>query len=104
MEGIKLIQHSIDTPGYYVVCEYYPAGNVVGDNNRYFKDNVLQQTEGEPTDSVESGISATSSSTTSSTSSTSGNGIASMGSRFHDERWACGVVVGAVLVGVGIFT
>lgn len=27
--------------GWYVVCEYAPHGNVVGDHNRYFKENVL---------------------------------------------------------------
>ncbi len=25
----------------YVVCNYRPAGNIVGDNNRYFRENVL---------------------------------------------------------------
>lgn len=27
--------------GWFVVCEYYPAGNVVGDDNKYFIENVL---------------------------------------------------------------
>lgn len=27
--------------GWYVVCEYYPAGNIVGDHNEYFRENVL---------------------------------------------------------------
>jgi recyclin-1 len=26
--------------GWYLVCEYWPPGNVVGDHNEYFKDNV----------------------------------------------------------------
>lgn len=26
--------------GWYVVCEYQPAGNIVGDNNLWFKENV----------------------------------------------------------------
>lgn len=26
--------------GWYVVCEYYPPGNVVGSNNKYFRQNV----------------------------------------------------------------
>ncbi len=24
----------------YLTCEYSPAGNIVGNNNQYFKDNV----------------------------------------------------------------
>ncbi|KAG0650893.1 PRY family cell wall 2 [Hyphodiscus hymeniophilus] len=45
-----------DTPGFYVVCEYYPPGNVVGDGNRFFVDNVWRQVEGRDTDTVESGV------------------------------------------------
>lgn len=46
----------IGTPGFYVVCEYYPAGNIVGDNNQFFIDNVKKQVKGKPTDTVESGV------------------------------------------------
>jgi hypothetical protein len=44
------------TPGWYVVCEYYPPGNVVGDNNQFFIENVMPQIKGEPSDTVESGV------------------------------------------------
>jgi len=44
----------IDTPGFYVVCEYWPAGNVEGMNNQFFKDNVLAQVKGKKGDTVES--------------------------------------------------
>jgi hypothetical protein len=44
------------TPGWYVVCEYYPPGNVEGDNNQYFVDNVKPQVKGQADDTVESGI------------------------------------------------
>jgi hypothetical protein len=40
------------TPGWYVVCEYYPPGNVVG----AFAANVQAQIKGKNTDTVESGI------------------------------------------------
>jgi hypothetical protein len=43
----------VDTPGYYIVCEYYPAGNVIG----AFNANVQAQVKGRPTDTIESGIS-----------------------------------------------
>lgn len=47
-----------DTPGFYVVCEYWPAGNIVGDNNQYFVDNVKKQSKGKASDTVESGVSS----------------------------------------------
>ena len=31
------------TNGYYLVCEYYPAGNIVGQNNQWFQENVQSQ-------------------------------------------------------------
>jgi hypothetical protein len=46
----------IETPGYFVVCEYYPPGNVEGDNNQFFKDNVHRQVKGKPTDTEETGV------------------------------------------------
>jgi hypothetical protein len=73
----------IETPGWYVVCEYYPPGNVVGDNNQYFIDNVPKQVKGKKTDTVESGI----------TSASSG---------WQDARWGVGVLGFAAVVGVGI--
>ncbi|EGX88927.1 secretion pathway protein Sls2/Rcy1, putative [Cordyceps militaris CM01] len=36
--------------GTNVVCEYDPPGNMVGNNNQYFKDNVGRQIEGKPSD------------------------------------------------------
>jgi len=40
------------TPGWYVVCEYYPPGNVIGS----FDTQVGKQINGSPTDTVESGV------------------------------------------------
>ncbi|RDW64198.1 hypothetical protein BP5796_10700 [Coleophoma crateriformis] len=45
------------TPGWFVVCEYYPAGNVVGNGNLYFEWNVKKLVDGKLTDTVESGVS-----------------------------------------------
>ena len=72
-----------NTPGYYVVCEYYPAGNVEGDDNQFFVDNVKKQIKGKDTDTVESGVS-------------------SGGVGFRDARWVVGVLGLAGVVGVGI--
>lgn len=65
------------------MCEYYPPGNVVGDNNQYFKDNVKKQSKGSKNDNVETGV----------TSSARGWG---------DARWGVGVFVIAGLVGLGM--
>jgi hypothetical protein len=54
--GRKECDGANGTTGWYVVCEYYPAGNVVGDNNEYFVWNVKKQVEGKDTDTVESGV------------------------------------------------
>jgi len=44
------------TPGYYVVCEYYPPGNVNGADDQYFIDNVKEQVKGKESDTVETGV------------------------------------------------
>ncbi|CZT09912.1 related to the plant PR-1 class of pathogen related proteins [Rhynchosporium graminicola] len=56
--AVKACGGENDTPGYFVVCEYYPPGNVVGSKNQAFKDNVPAQEKGKKTDTVESGIGA----------------------------------------------
>jgi len=71
------------TPGWYVVCEYYPPGNVVGDKNQFFVDNVPKQIKGKKTDTVESGVSSAS-------------------SGWQDARWGLGVLGVAAVIGVGI--
>ncbi|KAM3077605.1 hypothetical protein ACMFMG_006939 [Clarireedia jacksonii] len=51
------------TPGWYVVCEYWPRGNIVGsghDKGRFFRWNVKKQTKGNAGDTVESGVGKTS--------------------------------------------
>jgi hypothetical protein len=74
-----------DIQGWLVVCEYYPPGNVLGadGDTQYFEDNVLEQTEGQETDTVESGVTS-----------------ASRG--WDDTRWGVGVLIAAGFVGLGI--
>jgi len=43
-----------------VVCEYWPRGNVGGDDNQYYKDNVKSQVKGKNTDTVATGVTKTS--------------------------------------------
>lgn len=52
LEVILLILSWPDTPGWYIVCEYYPPGNVIGE----FADNVQSQVKGKNTDTVEGGV------------------------------------------------
>jgi len=68
-----------------VVCEYYPPGNVVGDGNQFFKDNVKKQSKGKKTDTVESGVSS--------------QGV-KLG--VGERRWGVGVLGAAVVVGAVI--
>lgn len=72
-----------ETPGWYIVCEYYPPGNVVGDNNQYFVDNVKKQVKGKASDTVESGV----------TSSSEG---------WRDVRWGVGVLGIAEVLSLGM--
>ena len=72
-----------NTPGFYVVCEYYPPGNVVGDNNQYFVDNVKKQIKGKDTDTVESGVT-------------------SLGTGWSELRWGVGVLGLAGVLGLGM--
>lgn len=81
--GRNMLTAKIETPGFYVVCEYYPPGNVVGNNNQFFKDNVLKQTKGAKTDTVESGVT-------------------NHGHKHNDARSLVGVVGIAAMVGFGI--
>jgi len=82
--GRKSCQGKGGTPGFFVVCEYYPPGNVEGDNNQFFADNVQKQVKGKKTDTVESGVT-------------------SMGSQgMADVRWGIGVLGGGLLAVCGI--
>jgi hypothetical protein len=74
---------SAETPGWYVVCEYFPAGNIEGDNNQYFIDNVKKQVKGKASDTLESGV-------------TSG------GRKHGDGMWFVGILFFAALTSIGI--
>ncbi|KAE9381276.1 PR-1-like protein [Stipitochalara longipes BDJ] len=71
------------TPGWYVVCEYYPPGNIEGDNNQYFVANVPKQVKGEKSDTVESGVT-------------------SSGTGWRDAQWGVGVLCVAGVVGLSM--
>lgn len=81
--GRTSCQGENQTPGWYVVCEYFPAGNIVGDNNQYFIDNVKKQVKGKASDTLESGV-------------TSG------GPSHGDGMWCVGILFFAALTSIGI--
>jgi hypothetical protein len=47
----------VGTPGYFIVCEYYPPGNVIGQ----FAENVQSQIKGPKGGTVEQGLNTASS-------------------------------------------
>ncbi|CAI7604858.1 unnamed protein product [Penicillium pancosmium] len=74
--------------GWYVVCEYTPAGNVVGKHDKYFRLNVKQ------------GSSSQTSSATTATSTSQPTGGASM--RFATDSLICLAILSLVTVAVGM--
>ncbi|KAJ5584714.1 uncharacterized protein N7459_004514 [Penicillium hispanicum] len=77
--------------GWYVVCEYTPAGNVVGQSNKYFKLNVLPANTSQAT-----------ASTTASTSQPSGG--ATVGHRADFTVRMMLLALGTVGLGMSLYT
>ncbi|EKV09809.1 SCP-like extracellular protein, putative [Penicillium digitatum Pd1] len=69
LEGLKVVRGEPRAQGWYVVCEYTPPGNVVGQHDSYFRKNVLPKKE--PAVDSSSSSTKSSSSTTPESSSTS---------------------------------
>ncbi|OQD68089.1 hypothetical protein PENPOL_c003G00162 [Penicillium polonicum] len=69
LEVLKVARGEPRAQGWYVVCEYTPPGNVVGQHDSYFRKNVLPKKAPAVDDS--SSTTKSSSSTTSESSSTS---------------------------------
>ncbi|KAJ5213982.1 hypothetical protein N7449_001151 [Penicillium cf. viridicatum] len=69
LEGLKVARGEPRAQGWYVVCEYTPPGNVVGQHDSYFRKNVLPKKAPAVDDSPST--TKSSSSTTSESSSTS---------------------------------
>jgi hypothetical protein len=82
--------------GWFVVCEYYPPGNVIGE----FKENVQSQVSGSPTDTVESAGNATSAATTGVTASATATATATAtagAGRMVMLPWEAVTLLGCVL-------
>jgi uncharacterized protein YkwD len=96
--------------GVFLVCEYWPAGNIVGENDKFFEENVGQQVNQGAGFNV---ASATNSATTTGSETTStSTGAASptngMGSEASDRVggrrgwWAFGATVAALVLAGGM--
>ncbi|KAJ6028770.1 hypothetical protein N7540_004346 [Penicillium herquei] len=82
--------------GWYVVCEYTPVGNVVGDHDAYFKKNVLPSSSSNSTGSNTS--TSTSGSSTASTTHSS-NGCANIQPSMGRIRT---MLLSLIIIGIGI--
>lgn len=95
--------NSTRAKGWYVVCEYTPAGNVVGYNNKFFKANVEPQ--GGATDDDTGNNNATGSSAGESNSSNNNNNDDESGAAFASVRmssiWVAALPVAVVFVVFG---
>lgn len=79
--------------GWYVVCEYTPAGNVVGSHNAYFKKNVKPS---------EKSSSPTTSATTTSKNQPTGGAVMKAG--ISSTMWATLLSLGTVAIGMSLYT
>ena len=82
-----------DMDGWFLVCEYWPPGNVVGENNAFFEQNVQSQIHN-------SGPSG--SGTSSPTGGASGLGNEGTSTRFANAWWMAAVVTAAFGVALGM--
>ena len=89
--------------GWFVVCEYWPAGNVVGENNLFFKENVQAQIHANaPSGSVTAASTAASATAASPSASSTQYGIGNEASSHQVARelWTF-AAIGAALVLAG---
>jgi hypothetical protein len=102
--------------GWYVVCEYTPAGNVVGAHDSYFKKNVLPQVR-DRSSSTSTSTSSSSTTTNAAETSPSENAATSTTVGSQSQPTAGGtrygldsklgmmlVALGTVGIGMGLYT
>lgn len=92
--------------GFFLVCEYYPPGNVVGENNAFFVQNVQSQIHTSGPTGLTSGV-ATSTVMTSaiaSASATGQNGLGNEGASSHATTgtWTLASLVAALVLASGM--
>jgi len=96
--------------GVFLVCEYWPVGNIVGDNNYYFIHNVAAQinqgngfNEQAATQGATGGTPSSTASSLSPTASASASSDGRSVEAGHRRMWtAIGVTIFALLIGIGM--
>ncbi|KAJ5892250.1 uncharacterized protein N7473_008478 [Penicillium subrubescens] len=94
--GGRILPRELDgstrAQGWYVVCEYTPAGNIVGNHDAYFKKNV------KPVDK------SSSSTTTAATSKSQPTGGAGKKIGMDSMTWAMLLALGTLAIGTSLYT
>jgi hypothetical protein len=94
--------------GFFLVCEYYPAGNIVGDNNAFFAQNVQSQIHSSGPTGSSSAVATsavTTSAVASATATTTGqNGLGNEGTPGRAARglWTLAAFVAALALAGGM--
>ncbi|CAI7587053.1 hypothetical protein PCG10_003699 [Penicillium crustosum] len=115
LEGLKVARGEPRAQGWYVVCEYTPPGNVVGQHDSYFRKNVLPKKAPAVDDSSSTTKSSESSSTSTAEPSPNAATSTTTGSQSQPTggamRFALDstlgmmlVALGAVGIGMGLYT
>jgi hypothetical protein len=94
--GGRILPRELDgstrAQGWYVVCEYTPAGNIVGNHDAYFKKNV------KPVDK------SSSSTTTAATSKSQPTGGAGKKIGMDSMTWTMLLALGTLAIGTSLYT
>jgi hypothetical protein len=94
--GVRILPREPDgstrAQGWYVVCEYTPAGNIVGNHDEYFKKNVKP---------VDKSSSPTTSAATSKSQPTSGAG---MKTGMDSMTWTMLLAMVTLAIGTSLYT
>ncbi|KAF4766732.1 hypothetical protein N7455_005219 [Penicillium solitum] len=115
LEGLKVARGEPRAQGWYVVCEYTPPGNVVGQHDSYFRKNVLPKNAPVVDESSSTTKSSESSSTSTPEPSTNAATSTTAGSQSQPTGGAMRftldstlgmmlVALGTVGVGMGLYT
>jgi hypothetical protein len=90
--------------GFFLVCEYYPRGNIVGDNNAFFAQNVQSQIhDGGPT-GTSTGVSTSTTTAVTTASPTGQTGLGNEGTPGSAARglWTLAAFVAALSLAGGM--
>ena len=90
--------------GFFLVCEYSPPGNVVGDNNEFFLENVQSQIHTSGPTGTGGGVASSTVTTSATASATGQNGLGNEGAPNTAARglWTLAAFVAALALAGGM--